>query len=429
MIRRPSTRGLLTILLALLLALAAAGCGGDDDGGDGGAAGGGTGAATGEEEASGSITVWAMGAEGEKLDVLAKDFMAENPGISVKVTPIAWDVAHDKLLTSVAGQETPDVSQMGTTWMGEFASTGALEEVPDTIDMDSFFEGARNTAIVDDTPYGVPWYVETRLLYYRTDIAEKAGVTEPPADWDALKEMARALKEKGGAQYGISLAPNNWQEFLPFVWQNGGEVATEDGEWSLDSPEVVEALEYYKSFFEEGLTSESVPEGFDITQGFIAGTHPMFFSGPWHLGLIEEQGGPELEGKWAIAPMPQKESKTSFVGGSDLVVFKDSQNKDAAWKFVEYLVQPETQQKWYEEVAALPSVESAWEGGELSSDENLSLFGEQLRDAKSPPPIAKWEQVASEAVNAELEKATTGGVSAEQAAQAMQQKAESIGTG
>jgi multiple sugar transport system substrate-binding protein len=422
MIRRSKGRTVLTLLLALLLALAAAGCGGGDDDEGGGEE------AAADEELSGTVDVWAMGAEGEKLDVLAKDFMAQNPGVTVKVTPIAWEIAHDKLLTSVAGGQTPDVSQMGTTWMGEFAATGALEEVPDSIDMDSFFEGARNTAIIDDTPMGVPWYVETRLLYYRKDIAEKAGITEPPANWDELKAMAKAMKEQGGARYGIALAPDNWQEFLPFVWQTGGEV-TEGENWNFDSPEVVEALEYYKSFFDEGLTAESVPEGFDVTQGFVAGTHPMFFSGPWHMSLIEEQGGPEFEGKWAIAPMPEKDSRTSFVGGSDLVVFKDSDNKDAAWKFVEYLSEAATQQKWYTTVSALPSVQTAWDEGELSTDEQLALFGEQLKDAKSPPPVPKWEQVAAEAVNTELEKAAIGDSSPEQAAKAMQQKAESIGTG
>ena len=422
MIRRSKGRTVLTLLLALLLALAAAGCGGGDDDEGGGEQ------AAADEELSGTVDVWAMGAEGEKLDVLAKDFMAQNPGVTVKVTPIAWEIAHDKLLTSVAGGQTPDVSQMGTTWMGEFAATGALEEVPDSIDMESFFEGARNTAIIDDTPMGVPWYVETRLLYYRKDIAEKAGITEPPANWDELKAMAKAMKEQGGARYGIALAPDNWQEFLPFVWQTGGEV-TEGENWNFDSPEVVEALEYYKSFFDEGLTAESVPEGFDVTQGFVAGTHPMFFSGPWHMSLIEEQGGPEFEGKWAIAPMPEKDSRTSFVGGSDLVVFKDSDNKDAAWKFVEYLSEATTQQKWYTTVSALPSVQTAWDEGELSTDEQLALFGEQLKDAKSPPPVPKWEQVAAEAVNTELEKAAIGDSSPEQAAKAMQQKAESIGTG
>ena len=405
--------------LTLGLAALAGGCGGSDEGDEGAESG----------AASGEITVWAMGAEGEKLDVLAKDFMAENPEITVKVTPIAWDVAHDKLLTSVAGNQTPDVSQMGTTWMGEFAKTGALDEVPDSIDLDAFFESARSTGVIDDTAYGVPWYVDTRLLYYRSDIAEKAGITEAPTTWDELKTMATAMKEKGGAKYGISLSPNNWQEFLPFIWQNGGELVSEDGsEFTFDSPEVVGALEFYQSFFKEGLTAGSVPEGFDITPAFVQGTHPMFFSGPWHMSLIEETGGADIEGKWALAKMPEQESGTSFVGGSDLVVFDKSDNKAAAWKFVEYLSTPAVQQKWYSTVSALPSVEAAWESGELSTDENLSLFGEQLGDAKSPPVIPRWEQVAADVVNTELEKTMIGDSSPEQAAKSMQEKAAAIGT-
>jgi len=154
----------------------------------------------------------------------------------------------------------------------------------------------------------------------------------------------------------------------------------------------------------------------------------MFFSGPWHMSLIEDQGGADLKGKWDIAPMPEESAGTSFVGGSDLVVFNGSGNKDAAWAFVKYLLRPDVQRKWYETVSDLPAVQSAWEQGELASDPHLQLFGEQLKDAKSPPPIPKWEQIASEVINTELEKATVGGESAEQAAKAMQQKASSIGT-
>jgi len=127
--------------------------------------------------------------------------------------------------------------------------------------------------------------------------------------------------------------------------------------------------------------------------------------------------------------MPEEESRTSFVGGSDLVVFKNSGNKDAAWQFVQYLLDPAVQAKWYETVSDLPSLEDAWNQGKLGTDDNLQIFKEQLGDAKSPPPIPKWEQIASEVVNAEMEKALTGGESADQAAQNMQQKAESIGSG
>ena len=94
---------------------------------------------------------------------------------------------------------------MGTDMMGQFAATGALEPVPANFEASTFFESAWNTNIVDGTLSGVPWYVETRLLYYRTDIAEKAGITAPPATWDDLKTMATAMQAKGGAKWGISL--------------------------------------------------------------------------------------------------------------------------------------------------------------------------------------------------------------------------------
>jgi multiple sugar transport system substrate-binding protein len=406
--------------VALPLVLVLAACGTNDEGGQT--------SAPAEGPAGGELTVWAMGAEGEALGVLAEEFMADNPDVTVNVTPIAWDVAHDRLITAIAGNQTPDVTQLGSTWAGEFAETGALDPVPENFDAGAFFEGIWDTNVVDDTAYGVPWYVETRLLYYRTDLAEAAGITEPPADWDELKQMARALQE-GGAPQGIQLTTGtgSWQVLLPFVWSNGGQVASEDGTFALDSPEVVEAIEYYDSFFEEGL-AEPQPEGFDVTPAFVQGTVPMFFSGPWHMALIEEAGGAEFEGKWAIAPMPQRESGTSFVGGSNLAVFADSDNRDTAWQFVEFLTQPEIQARWFAEVGALPAVQDAWEDEALSSDERLSVFGQQLQDAQSPPSIPTWEEVAS-AIDDQLEQVTVGDTAPEQAAQDMQAAAEAIGTG
>jgi multiple sugar transport system substrate-binding protein len=223
---------------------------------------------------SGDLTVWGMGNEGAMLDSLADAFMKEYPNVTVNVTPVDWGQAVTKLQTAIAGGEVPDVSQMGTDMMGQFAETGALEAVPSSIDASKYFESAWNTNVVDGTAYGVPWYVETRLLYYRTDIAEQAGVTAAPTNWQELKDAATKIKQ-GGAEWGIALGTKNSQEYLPFVWSNGGDVMADDGTFTLDSPEAVEALTYYDSFFEDGLTATSVPEGFDITPAFVAGTHPM----------------------------------------------------------------------------------------------------------------------------------------------------------
>jgi len=376
----------------------------------------------------GTLTVWAMGNEGVKLKDLAATFVKDNPGVTVNVTPVDWGQAVAKLTTAIAGHQTPDVSQMGTDMMGQFAATTALEAVPATFQPSTFFESAWNTNIVNGTVYGVPWYVETRLLYYRTDIATKAGITTPPATWEDLTAMATAMKSKGGAKWGISLGTKNWQEYLPFLWSNGGDVMDAQGKFVLNSPQAVEALTFYESFFKAGLTPKSVPEGFDITPAFVAGTNPMFFSGPWHLALIKAAGGAGFDAKWAIAPMPKKASATSFVGGSNLVVYKDSKNKDLAWKFVQYLTDPKTQVAWYADVADLPAVQSAWDDPTLKSDKNLALFGQQLKDTKAQPAIPTWSELATK-LNSTLEKMTTGGMDPKAAADEMQQEAEAIGTG
>jgi multiple sugar transport system substrate-binding protein len=427
--------------IALVVALIATACGtNNSSGGVGGASA--TPAAAGGSQAAGSqpadsggasgaaltgdLTVWAMGNEGTKLSTLADAFTKANPGVKVSVTPVDWGQAVAKLTTAIAGNTTPDVSQMGTDMMGQFGATGAFEPVPSDIDPGTYFESAWNTNVVNGTASGVPWYVETRLLYYRKDIAEKAGITAAPATWDDLKAAATAMKSKGGAKYGISLGTKNWQEYFPFLWQNGGDVVDASGNPALNSPQAVEALTFYDSFFKDGLTPKSVPEGFDITPAFVKGDNPMFFSGPWHVGLIDTAGGASFKDKWAIAPMPKKATGTSFLGGSNMVVFKNSKNKDAAWAFVKFVSDPKTQALWYTTATDLPAVQSAWDDAAVKGDPRVALFGDQLKDTKAQPVSATWSELSS-AINDTLEKMTTGGLEPQAAADQMQKDAESIG--
>jgi multiple sugar transport system substrate-binding protein len=390
------------------------------------AAGSSTGGGASTAALSGTLTVWAMGNEGTKLTVLADAFTKANPGVKVNVTPVDWGQAVTKLQTAIAGGTTPDVSQMGTDMMGQFGAGGTFDAVPADIDPTGFFQSAWNTNMVDGAVVGVPWYVETRLLYYRKDIAEKAGIMAPPATWDDLKAMAKAMKEKGGAKWGISLGTKNWQEYFPFLWSNGGDVVDASGNPALNSPQAVEALTFYDSFFTEGLTPKSVPEGFDITPAFVKGDNPMFFSGPWHLGLIKDAGGADFTSKWAIAPMPKKVTATSFVGGSNMVVFKATKNHDAAWAFVKFVSDPKTQALWYKTVTDLPAVQSAWQEPDVAADPNVKLFGDQLKDTKAQPVSATWSELSS-AINDVLEKMTTGGLDPKAAADQMQQQATTIG--
>jgi multiple sugar transport system substrate-binding protein len=125
--------------------------------------------------------------------------------------------------------------------------------------------------------------------------------------------------------------------------------------------------------------------------------------------------------------MTSKVSSTSFLGGSNLVVYKNSENKDAAWAFVRFLSEPKTQALWYTTSSDLPAVQSGWEEAEVKSDPNVAMFGEQLKDTRAQPVSANWSELAS-GINDTLEKMTTGDLTPQAAADEMQQMAESIGT-
>jgi multiple sugar transport system substrate-binding protein len=109
-------------------------------------------------------------------------------------------------------------------------------------------------------------------------------------------------------------------------------------------------------------------------------------------------------------------------------VFKDAKNRDAAWKFVSWLSRPEVQVKWYQAVKDLPAVQKSWDDQTLAGDPMLATFGQQLKDTKSPPAIATWEQVAA-AIDGEIEKVAKSGEDPAAAAKAVQDKANGIGTG
>jgi multiple sugar transport system substrate-binding protein len=382
-----------------------------------------------EGKAKGNITVWALGAEGEKLGAIAADFEKANPDAKVKVTVIPFDAAHDKISTSIAGGQTPDVSLVGTTWVSEFAATKALDPTPtDLIDKAKFFQGSWDTTVVNDTSYGVPWYVETRLIYYRKDLADKAGLT-PPADWQGLKDFAKGMQDKAGAKWGINLQPGgqgSWQTYMPFAWQKGAEL-TDGTKFTFNTKPMQEALDYYASFFSEKISPTQLPPN-TMEPAFIKGEIGAFVSGPWHMGILRDQGGADFEGKWAVTPMPKEEAGTSFTGGGDLVVFKKSKNRDAAWKFVDFLTQEAQQQKLFELVGSLPSVQKAWDTGKLSTDPFLKVFGTQLQDAKSAPAIATWEQVAAELDDA-IERVSLGKEDSATALKTADDKANAIGTG
>lgn len=358
------------------------------------------------------VTFWAMGSEGENVGRLINEFEAENPGILVDLQVIPWGSAHDKLLTAYAGDATPDVCQLGNTWIPELQAMEALcpldslISTSSVINSNNYFSGIWETNCVNGKVYGIPWYVETRALFYRKDLLNAAGMNHPPRNWDELLRAAKLLSEytskiSGKRSYGIYLPVNpglEWVEIF-FAWQNGGSILKDDDCYSnVTSPEDIEAFKYYLKFFQLGYAPKEANATTNLYQAFGTGYVGMFISGPWNINELRNRIG-YLNGGWSVAPLPLNKNRDSNAGGSSLVIFLKSRVKRESWKLIEFLSRPEIQRKFYHATSDLPAVKSAWYLKSSGIDSSLldnpmiSAFYTQLESSRPFPRIPEWEQV------------------------------------
>lgn len=370
------------------------------------------------------LKVWAMGEEGKKLAGLARAFEATRPGVRVEIQPIPWGAAHAKLVTAVVGGIPPDVSQMGTTWMPEFAAMDALLPLDDRlaadpdVHKDAFFPGAWKTVEYGGRVLGLPWYVETRCLYWRKDVLASVGYDRAPRTWEELVDVGRKLLARPHG-FPISLPWNDAQTLLVFAWQGGGRVLDDRGVAAVTEPGFRRGLAFYAELFKEGISPLGKAGDLDPDQAFTdeQGTLPFVISGPWSMHRMRELA-PEREANWEIAPLPSGEQSASFLGGCDLVIFRGAKNPDLAWEFVRFCSLKSTQVEWFKLSSALPSRPDAWTDSELAGNVRLRAFGEQLKTAQPTPMVPEWEQIA-DAIGREMEKAVRGTVTVDEATAAM----------
>lgn len=385
-------------------------------------------------KAKGELTIWAMGNEGDVLPKVVKGFEKENPDVKVHVTAIPWSSAHDKLQTAIAAGNVPDISQMGTTWMADFSN--AFAKVPENFDLSGFQEGPVNTGKVKGVQYGVPWYTDTRVLYYRTDLAQKAGWDKAPQNWDELHKMAEDLKKVDGVKYPMYVQPSGTDAFiatLPYSYSAGAELTdAKASKWTIDSEGTKKGLTFFRSLFTDKLANPnaSTQAGANM-QSFVSGESPMMLEGPTAVSQIMQLGGSDFGSKFATATLPAAEGSgigTSFIGGSEWTVFKDAKNPQAAWKFAQYMSKPEVQAEWYKVSSDLPASKEAWENPELKDNDKIVAFGKQLSQAKGTPNVTTWAQFSSEADRV-TEQLAQGSISVDDAIKALQTKADSVGLG
>lgn len=369
-----------------------------------------------------AVRFWGLGREGEVVKELLPAFHARYPDIRVEVQQIPWTAAHEKLLTAFVGESLPDVAQIGNTWLPEFRTLGALEDLGPRVARSSvvaaggYFPGIWDTNLVEGVLCGVPWYVDTRVLFYRKDLLQAAGVAAPPKTWAEWHDALRRLKARAGpGRWAILLPTDEWAQPVIFGLQKGASLLTADGgDAAFQTREFREAANFYVSVFREGLAPALANTQIaNVYQEFAAGDFAMYVTGPWNLGEFRRRLPSSLRDSWATAPLPAARPEPgsapgiSLAGGASLVLFKTSKRGDDAWKLIEFLSEPAQQVRLYALAGDLPSRRDAWSDPLLSGDAAARAFEEQLDHVAATPRIPEWEQVAQK-VAEHLEPAIRG---------------------
>jgi multiple sugar transport system substrate-binding protein len=359
------------------------------------------------EDARTTVEFWALGREGEVVRELVPDFERRHPDLRVHVQQIPWSAAHEKLLTAFAGGALPDAIQLGNTWVAELVALGAIERLDDRIAdssvvrPDDWFAGVLETTRVDGSTWALPWYADTRLLFYRKDLFAAAGWSQPPQTWDewraALADLRRTLPP---GSHPILLPITEWEMPVILALQHGATLLRDGDRYGdFRSPAFRAGFDFYLDFFRADLAPRrGAAEIGNLYQDFAAGSFASFASGPWSLGELARRLPPEFRDRWATAPLPAPEgprSGVSLAGGAGLALVRGSPRADAAWRWLEFLAEPAQQVAFHRLSGDLPARRSAWRDPSLAGSAHAQAFLVQLDRVRPTPRIPEWERIAS----------------------------------
>jgi N,N'-diacetylchitobiose transport system substrate-binding protein len=310
------------------------------------AACGGTSPSNNSSSQSGTLTVWLMNgsAPTSVIDEVNADFKQKYPNVTVNVEIQQWGDIGTKLDTALPGNNPPDVVELGNTLVAKYAAAGALEDITgkktNFDNSGSWLQSLTDSCTQGGKLYCVPYYAGSRAIIYRKDFFTQAGVT-PPTSMDDLLTVGQKLMaaHKSDPNFSALYFPGKyWYAALPFVWDFGGDIATQSGgKWSgsLDSSSAQQGLSELNTLVAQLSRADKSGDEAKQDQAFAQGHIAMIIANGWEVGVITDpkSGNPALKEQLGAFPIPSHSSGQTapvFLGGSDLGVAARSKHQDLA---------------------------------------------------------------------------------------------------
>ena len=350
------------------------------------------------------------------LEDVLQPFLLKHPNLEIKITAVDWGAAWPKITTAATSGDVPDIVQLGSTWVGTISSMNALYDMKDKIGelggADAFVPAAWQSSGIEgsNTVTALPWIVDARAIFYRTDIFARLGLTSKDLEtWDGFDKALAKIKAANLTVDGKLVAPlgisgkNDWNvvhSLAPWIWGAGGDFVGPDRKTSvLSSEAVLNGLKFYISFVKKGYVPIDYLEQntAQISSRFNGGECAVYFDGPYEVKNLttplSEGGayGSVTSKNFGVVPYPRgPKGRFTFVGGSNLAIFKASKNKEAAWEVLKYLMTYNAQVSYSKYSGFLPSKKDAFDHPYFSADPRRRIFKEALQYGKIYPVIPQW---------------------------------------
>ncbi|MCK8609868.1 extracellular solute-binding protein [Agromyces sp. C10] len=398
-------------------------------------------ATTGSDVASdegAEIRVWLVGTDTPDAarDYLVETFEEEHPGSTLVIEEQSWDGLVDRLTTSLSGSDSPDIVEVGNTQAAAFTSAGAfldLTEHYDELGGDDLLPGFVEAGSYDGKFYAAPLYSGSRLVFYKKDALEAAGLSVP-GDLDEYIANGEALAEANPGKSGIWWPGQDWYNALPYIWENGGEVAVPDGDqWDaqLSSDESVAGLEQVQQVMTNASLAPKDGNETNPQVGYCDGTTLQLSAPSWVKWSIlapadaETPGCPEEEANLGVYALPGKDGGAAqvFAGGSNIGISAKSKHPELALDAMKIILSDEFQ-TIYGENGLVPAKLSL--ADTLGTDEVAQAIAAAAGNAKLTPASPKWADVEAAGILQDLFVKIAQGGDVQALAEEADQKIEDI---
>ncbi len=398
-------RGILQTGAGMGMGLLLAACGGPASGGPAG------GEKVNTNPTGGGEVLWSIIGDQPQIDILQNqvfaDYKQERPQVKLTITSDgSWNDHNTKLLAAMAAGTPPDLARIKDYWTPDYFTKGALAELEpyvkaDKIDLVAKHGAARLVSTQQNNKvYALPFTTVTLNQFYNPDVLREFGFVKgsdptPPETWNERREMARKMTDRsrdrwGNMMYAYSTDQSTTTDFIQWVMQNGVEWMSKDlTKFTFNTPEGIETLQYLQDLIWKDQTT--IPPGYSIQMPRETGKVAMWMGGSWNIPDFRKN--PDM--KFMTALNPEKKTRTLMLQANNLVLFKESKQRDLAWTVLRYMNKESSDLAWNAAGGYVPVALANLDQPPFSTDPAWVVIGKQVRrpDSKPYPIVTNYQEM------------------------------------